>query len=187
MTELIEQGWTTLDQFLTPELIKQLAQECRKQHSLGLLREAGVGRAKQFVVDKTIRSDQIRWLETGMSAATDAYLIAMDRLRLQLNEQLFLGLQSSENHFALYKPGAFYQKHVDRFRDEDSRVISSVLYLNSNWQPEHGGELRLHLNEQYLDIAPLANRLVLFVAADIWHEVLPTTVERISLTGWLKR
>ncbi|PRC91663.1 2OG-Fe(II) oxygenase [Solimicrobium silvestre] len=186
-TDLSNQGWSVLDNCLEPELIRQLAQECRNQHALGSLQDAGIGRAEQRSVQKLVRGDQILWLETGMSAATDMYLTAMDTLRQSLNEQLYLGLESSENHFAVYPPDSFYQKHVDRFRDSDSRTISSVLYLNPEWQPEHGGELRLHLNDQQFDIAPLANRLVLFISADIWHEVLPTKAERLSLTGWFKR
>jgi SM-20-related protein len=186
LADLSQQGWSVQDNFLGTELIQQLAQECRNQHARGLLREAGVGRATQFLVDKSVRGDQIRWLEPGMSTCTDLYLEEIDKLRLLLNQHLFLGLKTSENHFAVYGPGAFYQKHVDRFRDDDSRVISSVLYLNPDWKPEHGGELRLHLNTQYNDIAPIANRLVLFVSADIWHEVLPTKAERLSLTGWFR-
>lgn len=187
LTDLTGQGWSIQDNFLAPELIQRLAQECRNQHALGLLREAGVGKAEQFTIKKSVRGDQIRWLETGMSGSTDLYLDEMNKLRLLLNEQLFSGLKSSENHFAVYASGTYYQKHVDRFRDDDSRLISSVLYLNPDWKPEHGGELRLHLTTQHHDIAPLANRLVLFISADIWHEVLPTQVDRLSLTGWFKR
>jgi len=186
LADLTEQGWSTQDNFLAQELIQQLAEECQNQHALGLLRDAGIGKAEQFLIRKSVRGDQIRWLESGMSASTDLYLNEINKLRLLLNEQLFLGLKSSENHFALYSSGAFYQKHLDRFRDDDSRLISTVLYLNSDWKPEHGGELRLHLDAQSHDIAPIANRLVLFISADIWHEVLPTKTERLSLTGWLK-
>ena len=185
--DLTQQGWSVQDHFLAPKLIQQLARECQQQHALGLLREAGTGKAEQFTVKKTVRGDQIRWLETGISVPTDRYLAEMDKLRLLLNQQLFLGLKSSENHFAVYASGAFYQKHLDRFRNDDSRTISSVLYLNSNWEPEHGGELRLHLDGQHHDIAPIANRLVLFISADILHEVLPAKAERLSLTGWFKR
>ena len=186
LTDLSEQSWSIQDNFLAPELIQQLAEECRNQYALGQLHEAGVGKANQFAIKKSVRGDQIRWLETGMSTCTDLYLDEMNKLRLLLNEQLFLGLKNSENHFAVYTSGAFYQKHVDRFRDDDSRIISSVLYLNSDWEPKHGGELRLHLNTQLYDIAPIANRLVLFISADIWHEVLPAKAERLSLTGWFK-
>lgn len=186
-TNLSSQGWAVVDDFLTPELIAQLAVDCEQQYQLGKLRPAGVGREQQFAVLDSVRGDKIRWIEDGVTATTDAYLTQMQQLRELLNKQLFLGLENNENHYAVYPPGAFYRKHLDRFRDNDSRTISSILYLNQDWQPEHGGQLRLHIEEQPYDIAPLWNRLVLFVSADIWHEVLPTTAERYSLTGWFKR
>lgn len=185
--ELVTQGWTVLDDFFEPELIRLLAHECQLQYQLGLLNVAGVGRADQHVVEKSIRGDQIRWVEPGMAPWVDQFLAHIEELRQFFNKRLFLGLEESENHFALYPEGAFYQKHVDRFQHSDSRVISSVLYLNPAWQTEHGGELRLHLKDSHEDIAPIANRFVLFISAQIVHEVLPTTVERLSLTGWFRR
>lgn len=185
--DLESQGWTVLDNFFDAELIAQLALECRTQHEHGLLKQAGIGRTGQSVVEKTIRSDQIRWLEPGMSGAGDAYLEQMELLRHYFNQQFFLGLQESEQHYAFYPEGAFYQKHLDRFRDEDRRVVSSVLYLNADWHTGDGGELRLHLEDKVVDIAPLANRYVLFMSAQILHEVLPTATSRLSLTGWFKR
>jgi len=187
VNDLTTQGWTVLDDFFDPELIVQLALECCTQHQLGLLKQAGIGRSDQLVVEKTIRSDQIRWLETGMSASGDDYLEQMELLLRYFNRQLYLGLQDSEQHFAFYPEGAFYQKHLDRFRDEDRRTVSSVLYLNADWRDGDGGELRLHLEDKVMDIAPLANRYVLFMSAQIVHEVMPSNTSRLSLTGWFKR
>ena len=92
-----------------------------------------------------IRSDHIQWLEPGQSPVCDDYLEVMDGLRQQLNRELFLGLEEFECHFAFYPPGAFYQTHLDRFRDDDSRSVTAVLYLNPDWQPAHAGELRMHM------------------------------------------
>jgi SM-20-related protein len=185
--DLITQGWVLLDDFFEPELIQLLAHECQLQHQLGLLNEAGIGREQQHQVEKSIRGDQIRWLEPGMADCVDVYLTHLEKLRKFFNKQLFLGLEDTENHFAYYPKGAFYQKHVDCFHQSDSRVISSVLYLNPDWQPKHGGELRLHIEDLREDIEPIANRFVMFISAKILHEVLPTTVERMSLTGWFRR
>ena len=87
----------------------------------------------------------------------------------------------------MYPSGSFYQRHLDRFKDDDRRTISSVFYLNTAWQESDAGQLRIYSGVQQHNIAPLANRLVLFVSADIWHEVLPTNAIRKSLTGWFKR
>ncbi len=71
----------------------------------------------------------------------------MDSLREAMNRGLFLGLEDFESRFALYPPGAFYLRHVDRFRDDDRRMVSAVLYLNDEWLPEYGGQLRMYLDE----------------------------------------
>ncbi|MFT6394425.1 MAG: SM-20-related protein [Methylophilaceae bacterium] len=37
-----------------------------------------------------------------------------------------------------------------------------------------------------MDILPKSGRIVLFLSAKFWHEVLPATRERLSLTGWFR-
>ena len=111
-----------------------------------------------------------------------------DELRQALNQAFYLGLADYESHFAHYPPGAFYQKHLDRFRDDDRRTVSAVLYLNDDWQADQGGALRLYPDGgEPLDVLPEAGTLVLFMSADLPHEVLPATRERLSLTGWFRR
>jgi SM-20-related protein len=101
---------------------------------------------------------------------------------------LYLGLEDFESHFALYPPGAFYLKHLDRFRDNDRRTVSAVLYLNQDWQAEQGGALRLYLADgETRDVLPQAGSLLVFLSADMPHEVLPATRDRLSLTGWFRR
>ena len=135
-----------------------------------------------------IRGDAIQWLEPGQAAVSDRYLALMDSLRGELNRQLYLGLEDFECHFALYEPGAFYQKHVDRFRDDDRRAVSAVLYLNEVWQAEEGGALRLYPEgAEPQDVLPQLGTLVVFLSANLPHEVLPATRERLSLTGWFRR
>jgi SM-20-related protein len=135
-----------------------------------------------------VRGDRIQWLETGQDAACDQYLTIMDGLRQALNQGLYLGLEDFESHFALYPPGAFYLKHLDRFRDNDRRTVSVVLYLNQDWQAEQGGALRLYLvGGETFDVLPQAGSLLVFLSAQMPHEVLPATRERLSLTGWFRR
>ena len=185
--DLIEKGWSQQDNFLAPELQAELTAACRMLNAQGQFHPAGIGRSSQPDINTEIRGDQIQWLEAGLSASTDRYLEIMDKLRLSINQQLYLGLDHLECHFAAYPPGTFYQPHLDRFRDNDSRTISSVFYLNPDWIAQHAGELRLHLKEETITIAPIANRLVCFLSADILHEVATTAHERLSLTGWFRR
>ncbi|MCQ4313855.1 2OG-Fe(II) oxygenase [Pseudomonas stutzeri] len=186
--DLAERGWSLQSSFLSSDVTRKLADECRRRDTEGALAPAGVGRGEEQTVREGIRGDHIHWLEAGQAEVCDAYLALMDELRQTLNRELFLGLEEFECHFALYPPGAFYQTHLDRFRDDDSRCISAVLYLNSHWQPSDGGELRMHFSDgSQLDIPPLAGDLLMFLSADFPHEVLVTHADRLSLTGWFRR
>ncbi len=186
--DLAARGWSRLDNVLPASLTHELAEECRKRARAGALNPAGVGRGQGLAVREGIRGDSIQWLEHGQSAPSDGYLQAMDELRRALNQAFYLGLEDFECHFACYPPGAFYQKHLDRFRDDDRRTVTAVYYLNEAWQTEHGGALRLYLaDETELDVLPSAGTLVLFISAELPHEVLPASRERLSLTGWFRR
>lgn len=186
--DLTEHGWSLQPQFITQTLTRKLAEECRQQAAQGALAPAGVGRGAQQQVREGVRGDHIQWLEPGQHPACDEYLQALDELRVALNQGLYLGLEDFEGHFALYPPGAFYQKHVDRFRDDDRRAVSVVFYLNDDWQAEQGGALRLYLpNGETRDVLPQAGSLLVFLSADMPHEVLPASRDRLSLTGWLRR
>ena len=185
--DLVTCGWSHQLDFLSPDLASGLAAECRARVEHGQLAPAGVGRGAGQAVRDGVRGDHIQWLEADQSSHCDHYLRLMDDLRQELNRALYLGLEEYETHFAFYPPGAFYQQHVDRFRDDDRRTISVVVYLNRHWLAEHGGALRLHVDGQApLDILPLAGSLVVFLSAKMLHEVLPGTRERLSLTGWFK-
>lgn len=186
--DLATQGWSQLDGFLPPALTHELAEECRKRAQTGELTPAGVGRGQGLAVREGIRGDSIQWLEVGQSNACDQYLATMDALRQSLNQAFYLGLEDYECHFAHYPVGAFYQKHLDRFRDDDRRTVSAVFYLNADWQADQGGALRLYPRDGgELDVLPSAGTLVLFVSAELPHEVLPAHRERLSLTGWFRR
>lgn len=143
--DLAARGWSQQDIFLPEALTLDLAAECRKRAAEGELAPAAVGRGPAQEIREGIRGDHIQWLEPGQAEASDAYLALMDSLREALNRGLFLGLEDFECHFAMYPPGAFYKRHVDRFRDDDRRMVSAVIYLNSQWLPEHGGQLRMYL------------------------------------------
>ena len=186
--DLHRHGWSQHAAFLPPGLTRELAGQCVQARGQGRMKAAGTGSGRTPGVDSAIRGDSIAWLEAGQSAACDAYLALMEQLRQQLNRELFLGLDEYESHFALYAPGAFYRAHLDRFRDDDQRTVSVVIYLNADWLPEQGGALRLHPEgAAIVDIAPAAGRMVMFLSAEMLHEVLPTQRERLSLAGWFRR
>ncbi|MGK5048774.1 2OG-Fe(II) oxygenase [Janthinobacterium sp. GB4P2] len=185
---LCRAGWHMQEHFISPELSRQLAAECVQSMLSGKMKGAGVGSGHAPLLQPDIRGDHIAWLEAGRSEACDRYLERMEALRQVLNRELFLGLDEYESHFALYASGAFYRPHLDRFRDDDKRTVSVVLYLNDGWLPEHGGALRLHPQDgDHVDIAPEAGRMAMFLSGEMLHEVLPTARQRLSIAGWFRR
>lgn len=185
---LTEHGWVQHAFFLPQDLTQELALECHALADAGALVSAGIGRGGNKTIRPDLRGDRIAWIRAGQSAACDRYLQIMEALRVTLNQTLYLGLEEYESHFAFYAPGTSYLRHLDRFRDDDCRTVSVVIYLNPDWLPEQGGALRLHLQHNQLeDIMPSGGRLVLFLSADMPHEVLPATRDRLSLTGWFRR
>ena len=184
----VERGWLQHDFFLDEKLTIALASECTTLKNGGVFKLAGVGRGGNLSIQTKVRSDQIMWLADGQSIACDQYLQIMENVRLVLNRHLFLGLEEYESHFAFYEPGASYSKHLDRFRDDDHRMVSAVIYLNANWLPEQGGAIRLHPEgKDTIDISPNGGRLVLFFSADLPHEVMQSTRDRLSIAGWFRR
>lgn len=185
---LAEHGWAWRDDVLPADLSQALASECRELTDSGALKSAGIGRGATKQLRPDIRGDRIQWLRRGQSAACDAYLAIMETLRVTLNRELYLGLEDYESHFAYYAAGALYQKHVDRFRDDDRRTVSVVSYINADWTPADGGALRLYPHDSTSeDVLPMAGRMALFMSADVPHEVLSATRDRMSIAGWFRR
>lgn len=179
-------GYIVLEQPLPESLVQGLIANLAQQQDL--LRHAGVGRQGDYQLNHTVRGDSIQWLEPGVPAVTE-FLRWMDNLRAALNQRLFLGLCDYESHYALYEPGAFYQKHRDAFKGKPGRKVSTVFYLNPAWSAADGGELVLYDeagDSELFRLAPECGRLVLFLSEDFPHEVLPASVKRQSIAGWFR-
>ncbi|MFT6396670.1 MAG: SM-20-related protein [Bradymonadia bacterium] len=177
--------------FLPLSLVARLGKQVRREVESGVLRAACIGAGANKRYAPEIRSDHIRWLDPAAPTPAEAELHSrLDRLRSEINRRAQLGLFDWEGHVASYPPGAFYQRHLDVFRHARERVASTVLYLNPNWQPGDGGELRIYLDgkslERFVDIPPLGGTLVTFLSEEVYHAVQPAQVERSSVTGWFR-
>ncbi|NII10068.1 2OG-Fe(II) oxygenase [Oleiagrimonas sp. C23AA] len=181
-------GWCVSDRLFPADMLLALAEQCQQLDEQDQLTRAGIGRGGSHMLDRRVRGDRTRWLDTRHSALQAQFLEHMHSLRITLNRRLLLGMESFEAHYALYPPGTFYARHRDRFQDDDARVLSAVLYLNQDWAPADGGALRLYLPDGgHHDVLPQHGRLALFLSAQFDHEVLPTRRERISIAGWFRR
>ncbi|WP_371319639.1 2OG-Fe(II) oxygenase [Oceanimonas pelagia] len=152
------------------------------------LTPAGIGRDQAHHNNERIRTDKTRWLD-GSTPPQQAFLAHMAGLQQQLNRQLFMGLKDYECHYARYDEGDFYKKHLDAFRGRSNRRVTTVFYLNDDWQPAHGGELLIygHKNRQPLHrVQPEGGTLVCFLSEQFPHEVLPARRPRLSIAGWFR-
>ncbi len=187
-------GYLVVPDFLDEETGRALLDEITAFRENGILHEAAVGRGQEKQIRSEIRGDEVLWLDpANLTEAQRAYWTRMEAVRTLLNQELFLGLFDLEAHLACYPPGAFYKAHLDCHRGSSERTVSAIVYLNRDWTPEDGGILRLYTDRiagkdgPFLDITPGFGKLVLFLSADFWHEVLPARRERFSLTGWFRK
>lgn len=186
--QLADKGWCALPGFLSNELVASLALEANNLHQTGGLQPAATGKDVQRQIRSALRGDSIHWLDDKQaSPAQTEFLSRMEDLRLAANRELQLGLFELEVHFARYPVGAGYGKHLDVFQNDSRRTLSVICYLNGNWRPEHGGQLRMELDDgNNVEILPEGGKLVCFLSKRFPHEVLPATRPRMSITGWFK-
>lgn len=190
VTALAHYGWCVVPGFLAEADTAALRAECLQAHAAGAFHAAGTGRG-QARVRSEVRGDHVLWLDdTNTGPALHETLDQFESLRQAVNQELFLGLFDLETHFAVYPPGAGYQRHLDRFRDDDRRSLTVILYLNEpDWREEDGGQLQFWPDPEAapLEIQPAGGTLVTFLSDRFWHEVLPASRQRLSLTGWFRR
>lgn len=189
---LYQNGWVVMDDYIPEEFRKALLHEQQEMLYHGQFRHAGIGKGESFAIKPEIRSDKVLWMEREqLTPLQEVYWMIMDDLKSKINRRCFLGLRSFESHFAMYPPGSFYLRHLDQFQSVAYRVVTVILYLNDQWSENDGGALRMYFTgadgiENSKDFLPVGNRLVVFLSAEIPHEVLPTNKERVSITGWFR-
>lgn len=180
---LATQGYYIWDDFISPEQVAELRNSIPDEW-----KKARIGRNEETSREVTIRSDKIQWLCRNMGAAVASFLEKMEQIRLEANRHFFLGLFEYEAHFAKYEKGDFYQKHLDCFKGNENRRLTTVFYMNEHWNDEDAGELKVYdLKDNHIaTIPPKAGRLFVFLSEQFPHEVLPTNTERYSIAGWFR-
>lgn len=187
MNQLIDalstQGYFVWDDFLTQEEVVAL-RDCIPEN----WKKARIGRNDDVARKATIRSDKIQWVRRDMGEPASLFLDKMEQIRLEANQAFFLGLFEYEAHFAKYEKGDFYQKHLDCFKGNENRRLTTVFYMNDEWSEEDAGELVVYdLKDNHIaTIPPKGGRLLVFLSEQFPHEVLPTNTERFSIAGWFR-
>ena len=180
-------GVAVRDEFLPAARIRALARCAALRRVRGEFTPARIGGGGNVQRRGEIRGDSICWIASPLMAAERALLQELERLRLRLNADAYLGLFDLELHHAWYPSGAGYARHVDQPQGRSERRVSLALYLNEHWTPGAGGELRIFdAAGGHRDIEPIGGRLVCFLAPGREHAVLPTRRDRLSISGWFR-
>ncbi|ELS9504032.1 2OG-Fe(II) oxygenase [Vibrio parahaemolyticus] len=180
---LATDGYYIWDDFLSEDEVTQL-RDCIPDN----WKKARIGRNDDVTRIESIRSDKIQWLKPAMGQPIANYLSKMEEIRQEVNRHFFLGLFEYEAHFAKYEKGDFYQKHLDCFKGNENRRLTTVFYMNESWSEQDAGELVVYdLNDKEIaTIPPRGGRLLVFLSEQFPHEVLPTNAERFSIAGWFR-
>lgn len=184
LNQLTEQGWTQVFDVLNVAELLTL-NSFIDQHKAEFIR-AKVGKDHQE--SSEIRGDSTLWIDPLNPPEEFRELTGkLEALKLDANRELFLGLKEFECHLAVYPPGAFYKKHVDRFEKDSSRSLTFIYYLHQTWAPGDGGELILYDKHDQIikEIQPVPGSMVAFISEDFPHEVMMSFKERRSFTGWM--
>ena len=186
MDQLAIQDYVFIDNFISDELFLKIKDYFQSLLQKNDFSKAAIGSSEQRKVETSIRGDFIYWLDQNIDAELEELFELLDGLVQNLRKYLLLSISDYEFHFALYPPNTRYEKHVDQFKGRSNRVISVLIYLNENWRPGDGGELKIYQADgNELLVQPIAKRLVMFKSDTVEHEVMTTKKPRKSLTGWL--
>ena len=178
-------GFFYRDDFLGVEAADQVLAEANSIVAQGHMRPAGTGRDAK--VSRANRSDDFCWIEPGqVGPGIEALMARFEAIRLVLNREAYLGLVRYEMQLACYALGSpGYSRHFDAFKGGDSnRRLTAIYYLNPQWKYDDGGRLGLYLPGGQLDVDPLHDRLLIFMADEVEHAVLPVHAHRMALTAW---
>jgi SM-20-related protein len=159
------EGIAVRDGFLSASQVRELIECSAARRDRGEFVHARIGAGGSLQRRADIRGDSICWLEAPLLPAEHALFELMENTRRRLN----LG----------------YTRHIDQPRGCASRRLSSIVYLNEDWREADGGMLLCRADDGgFREIEPLGGRLVVFLTEGREHEVLPTSRERLSITGW---
>ena len=191
MDILAEHDYVVIDDFISKDLFRSVMKYFREMENQDKLQKAGIGSSGEFQIKSAVRGDFIHWLKREQDTELSSLFELMDEISQNLRRYCYLSLTDSEFHIAKYPAGSHYNRHLDQFQERSNRQITVLIYLNENWKPGDGGELKIYRDGAEgvteILIEPIARRLLLFKSDVVEHEVLTTNVPRYSFTGWLLR
>jgi SM-20-related protein len=186
--DLERQAWSLIPSLLPKQQLDAALSIVERKCKKDQFYQAKVGKDLNKSLRKHIRNSDISWVENSelghdLSSVHHFYVYLMQ----EFNQYFYLSLKRWESQLAYYPQGGFYKKHLDQLRENKHRQLTCIFFLQDCLQ---GGELVLYQRENKAQIDAIvpsrAGSCVLFFSGEIYHQVLPTFSERISLTTWFR-
>jgi hypoxia-inducible factor (prolyl hydroxylase) len=197
---LRDTNYAVIDDLLPEADALALRDEVAKLYADGHMSDGAIGSGTDGstgTVRHTMRTDKMVWMEGSESFVGPQmrkHITRMDIITQKIaiffrgvaKEHTWAGPHRTKAMATVYAgTGARYVPHYDN-PNGNGRKLTTLLYLNEGWKPQHGGVMRLKTNKTVVSIAPLLNRLVFFWSdRRVPHEVLPATgPDRYAVTIW---
>jgi SM-20-related protein len=143
-------GVAVIDAAFGADFANKCRSEAAEMLQCGGLAPANISSGLGNEVQSSKRGDLITWLklQSADDPARENYLqrvlVELDKLRQQLESDVGVQADSCSFMLACYPGGgARYVKHRDADPERPGRKLTVIYYLNPDWQPEHGGCLRI--------------------------------------------
>lgn len=199
---LQKHGFVVVDNFLGSEFAEALREEIlnvkRHKDSFSLMNPNHThvlspdGAERLLIRKKGILEAELSEGNVQKAAPLSTALLQDTTLRTMLSIHMPHVRLSSQAIKLQYNPGkgSCFPIHTDSEETIDARKVTAIYYCNRrDWEPGHGGELRLYPfpGMGYVDVEPIFDRLCLFSSQKMFHRVLPAQKERCCLTIWISQ
>jgi hypoxia-inducible factor (prolyl hydroxylase) len=204
--QLNKNNYCVLDGFLGEAALLELRGEIQSLHENGTMKSgvlAGgtTGKNLSYVHEK-VRGDLVHWMNPTDHGFKQMpiYMKKVDTLISELGQwdDSLTDIRNRSKAMVTVYPGggAHYVKHCDNHchsGDGDNcngRRLTTIIYLNPDWQPGDGGELNIYHPAPRHDeikqvVSPLGDRIVIFWSDyRVPHEVTHSKVARYAVTLW---
>jgi hypoxia-inducible factor (prolyl hydroxylase) len=198
--------YCVLDGFLGDVALRELRGEIESLHTNGTMKSgvlAGgtTGKNLSYVHEK-VRGDLVHWMDPTDHGFTQMpiYMKKVDTLISELGQwcDALTNIKNRSKAMVTVYPGggAHYVKHCDNHchsgdgENCNGRRLTTLLYLNPDWEPGDGGELKIYHpaprhSETKAVVSPIGDRLVVFWSDyRVPHEVTHSVKPRYAITLW---
>lgn len=183
-------GICVVDNYMGTKAGSGILQEVQSLELMGLFEDGQL--ITQADDTKAIRGDKIMWVEREDEKRVhiSSLIRRLDGLITSLNGLVgHCEIKSRSKAMVACYPGhgRGYMRHVDN-ATQDGRCITSIYYLNKDWNSSTNGGLLRMFPQQFgtpVEVEPKFDRLLLFWSDNRNpHEVLPAYRDRYAITVW---